>query len=318
MPVQTECVFTQTTQKSRLLNLKGMPVIHRSVQLTDVLHWLDPTPGGLIVDATLGVGGHSAAIADRVGPSGRVIAFDRDPSMIALAHEKIAGKPIDPVHAAFDQLAEVLDQEGITAIDGILADLGFCSDQIEHADRGFSFQREGPLDMRYDPTSELTAAIIVNQYEPQMLADLFYRFGGEHKSRAIADRIAERRRDEPIETTSQLAAIVREALGARSRSERDRIDPSTRVFQALRIAVNDELGILKRFLQTAPGYLKPGGRFVVISFHSLEDEQIKSTFKDDPRLKMLTKKPVIAGDLEVRRNPRARSAKLRAAERVLP
>ena len=183
---------------------------------------------------------------------------------------------------------------------------------MDAADRGFSFQREGPLDMRYDPSQPLTAAEVVNRYAPSALAEAFRELGGEPRARAIAERIAEARRESPIETTDRLARLVRDVHGAR----RQKTDPATRVFQALRILVNEELAILDRLLDAAPDRLRPGGRFVVISFHSLEDERVKSCFRDDERLRVVTKKPVIAGDREVRRNPRSRSAKLRAADRV--
>ncbi|RUL87065.1 16S rRNA (cytosine(1402)-N(4))-methyltransferase RsmH [Tautonia sociabilis] len=289
-----------------------MPPIHRPVMLDEVLRWLSPGPGGVFVDATAGAGGHSAAIADRVGPSGRVIALDRDPMMLDLARDRTRDRPVTLIHSASDRIAPVLDTLGIAEVDGILADLGFASDQMDTASRGFSFQREGPLDMRFDPSQPTTAATIVNTWPPEDLIAAFRAFGDEPRARAIADRIVERRRQAPIETTSQLADLVRSAYGHR----RERTDPATRVFQALRIAVNDELATLDRFLDSAPDRLRPGGRLVVLTFHSLEDERVKAAFRDDDRLRPLTKKPEIAGDRELRQNPRARSAKLRAAERI--
>lgn len=291
-----------------------MPSTHLPVLLDEVLSWLSPGPGSVFVDATTGAAGHSAAIARRVGPDGRVIGLDRDPMMLDFSRGRIADLPVTLVHSAYDRIVEVLDDLGIDLVDGILADLGFASDQMDTASRGFSFQREGPLDMRFDPTQRTTAASIINERSPEDLVTLFQDLGDEPRARAIADRIVESRREAPITTTGQLADLIRGVHGQGHR--RDRIDPSTRVFQALRIAVNDELTILDRFLESAPDRLRPGGRFVVISFHSLEDERIKATFRDDDRLRPLTKKPVIATDRELRQNPRARSAKLRAAERT--
>ncbi|MEW4569027.1 16S rRNA (cytosine(1402)-N(4))-methyltransferase RsmH [Tautonia sp. JC769] len=289
-----------------------MTAVHRPVLLDEVLAWLDPRPGGIFVDATAGAGGHSAAIAERVGPEGRVIGFDRDPMMLDFARNRSEGLPVTLVHSAYDRLGEELETLGIAQVDGILADLGFASDQMDTSSRGFSFQREGPLDMRFDPSQPITAATLVNERSADELTSLFRDLGDEPRARAIADRIVERRRRAPITTTDELASLIRGIPGTR----RDRIDPSTRVFQALRIAVNDELAILDRFLAAAPDRLRIGGRFVVISFHSLEDERVKTAFRDDDRLRPLTRKPVIAGDRELRQNPRARSAKLRAAERM--
>lgn len=291
-----------------------MPSTHLPVLLDEVLSWLSPGPGSVFVDATTGAAGHTVAIARRVGPEGRVIGLDRDPMMLDFSRERIADLPVTLVHSPYDRIAEVLEDLGIDMVDGILADLGFASDQMDTASRGFSFQREGPLDMRFDPEQRTTAARIINERSLEELNTLFRDFGDEPRARAIAERIVGRRIDGPIATTGQLADLIRGVYGPSHR--RDRIDPSTRVFQALRIAVNDELTILDRFLERAPERLRPGGRFVVISFHSLEDERIKATFREDDRLRPLTKKPVIATDRELRQNPRARSAKLRAAERT--
>lgn len=291
-----------------------MPSIHHPVLLDEVLSWLTPEPGSVFVDATTGAAGHTSAIAERIGSEGRVIGLDRDPMMLDFSRERTANLPVTLVHSSYDRIGEVLDELGIDLVDGILADLGFASDQMDTASRGFSFQREGPLDMRFDPSQRTTAAKLINERPADELIALFRDLGDETRARAIADRIVESRREAPINTTGQLADLIRGVYGQNGR--RDRIDPSTRVFQALRIAVNDELTILDRFLDTAPGRLRLGGRFVVISFHSLEDERIKATFRNDDRLRPLTKKPIIATDRELRQNPRARSAKLRAAERV--
>ena len=291
-----------------------MPAIHLPVLLIEVIEWLAPEVGGVFVDATAGGGGHSKAIAERVGAAGTVVAIDRDPMMLELARERLEGMPATLVHSSYDRIAEVLGGLGIDRVDGILADLGFASDQMERADRGFSFRDDGPLDMRFEPGRGTSAAEIVNQFDPRALADVFRELGGEPRARRIAERIIEERRQGPILTTGRLAAIVREALGGGS--GRGRTDPATRVFQALRILVNQELEHLDRFLQVAPDLLRPGGRLAVISFHSLEDEVVKAAFRDDHRLEPLTRKPIVAGDRELRRNHRARSAKLRAARRV--
>jgi 16S rRNA (cytosine1402-N4)-methyltransferase len=259
----------------------------------------------------VGAGGHAAELARRVGTTGRVIGLDRDPAMLALAATATAGLPVTLVHAAYDELDDVLEDLGIGPVEGLLLDLGLSSDQLAWADRGFSFAADGPLDMRYDPSSPTTAADLVNRLPADRLADLFYQLGEERFSRRIARRIEEARRTGPIRTTGELAVIVRRCVPAR----RGAIDPATRVFQALRIAVNDELGRLDRALARLPSWLKPGGRAAIISFHSLEDRRVKHAFRENPQLHVLTKKPIEATDDEVRQNPRARSAKLRVAER---
>lgn len=285
---------------------------HRPVLLDETLHWLDPKPGEIWVDATLGAAGHARQIAERLGETGRLIGFDQDPAMIDRARARLEGLPATLVHANFDQWAEVLDNLGIAAVDGVLADLGFASDQMDDPSRGLSFRNDGPLDMRLDPTLGQTAADLVNTLSEQALADVFYEYGEERKSRWVAKRIVERRRDRKFETTADLAELVRKCV-PRSGG----IDPATRVFQAIRIAVNDELGALERLLSVLPYRVKPGGRVGIISFHSLEDRRVKQAFKKDgwePR----TKKPIEASDAEIAANPRARSAKLRVARRVGP
>jgi 16S rRNA (cytosine1402-N4)-methyltransferase len=221
--------------------------------------------------------------------------------------------PVTLVHAAFDDVSDVLRDQGIPAVDGVLADLGVSSDQLDNPARGLTFQTDGPLDMRLDPTRGEPASALVNRLNERDLADLIYQFGEERFSRRIARRIVEARRDSPIETTGQLAAIVRRSVPRMK--GRPGIDPATRTFQALRIAVNDELGALDRLLQRLPSVLAPEGRAVLISFHSLEDRRVKQAFRNKDIWTVLTKKPVTAGDDEVRANPRARSAKLRAAKR---
>jgi 16S rRNA (cytosine1402-N4)-methyltransferase len=285
--------------------------VHRSVLVDEVVHRLAPRDGMTIVDGTAGAGGHAAALARGVGPTGRVIGLDRDPEMLRLAEVATRGLPVTLVKAPYSDLGRVLDELGIAGIDGLLLDLGLSSDQLHWASRGFSFAADGPLDMRFDPESDTTAADLVNQLSADELADIIYQFGEERHSRRIARRIVEERRVEPITTTARLAAIVRRGVPGKWGA----IDPATRTFQALRIAVNDELGHLDRILKEAPDRLNPGGRFAAISFHSLEDRRVKHAFRDDPRLTVLTRKPVTASDPELAANPRARSAKLRVAER---
>jgi 16S rRNA (cytosine1402-N4)-methyltransferase len=285
--------------------------VHRPVLLAEVLEWLAPREGAVIVDGTAGAGGHAAAIARRVGPGGRVIGLDRDPDMLALARAATGDLPVTLVHASYDDLDEVLARLGLPRVDGILLDLGLSSDQLAWSHRGFSFAADGPLDMRFDPDSDTTAADLVNRLPANELADLFYELGEERHSRRIARRIEEARRIEPIRTTGQLARIVRSGVPGKWGP----IDPATRVFQALRIAVNGELERLDRALARLPDWLADAGRAAIISFHSLEDRRVKRAFRETPELRALTKKPIVASAEEVRHNPRARSAKLRVAER---
>jgi 16S rRNA (cytosine1402-N4)-methyltransferase len=284
---------------------------HVPVLAAEVLALLDPRAGETWVDCTVGGGGHSRLLADRVESGGRVLGLDQDAAMLELARPRLAGRPVELVHASFDQLAEVLGRGGIERVDGVLADLGFSSDQMDDPARGLSFREDGPLDMRLDPTTGPTAADLVNTLSEEALADVLFEYGEERKSRRVARRIVERRREKPIERTGELAELVRRCV-PRSGG----IDPATRTFQALRIAVNDELGALERLLAVLPGVVKPGGRAGIISFHSLEDRRVKQAFKDESVWRVVTKKPVTASAAEAARNPRARSAKLRVALRL--
>src|SRR5205809_3398052 len=288
------------------------------VLLKEAIDFLAVRRGGTYIDATVGLGGHSLEIARRLGAPGHLIGLDKDPAALEKAGVRLrtsglgeqADRPrIELRHASFASLAEV---HGPMA-DGLLADLGVSSLQFADPMRGFSFQAEGPLDMRMDPQSELTAEQVVNQFDERELADLIYEFGEERRSRRIARAIV---RSRPIRTTAQLAEIV--SAAARP-MKYERIHPATRTFQALRIFVNRELDDLRALLEAAPQILKPGGRLVIISFHSLEDRIVKDALRDGVKqgyYKLLTKKPVTAREEEVDRNPRARSAKLRAAEKV--
>jgi 16S rRNA (cytosine1402-N4)-methyltransferase len=243
-----------------------------------------------------------------------VIALDRDPAALAAAERNLAGLPIKLSHCNFSDVPEVLHEVGIEHLDGIVLDLGLSSDQLADESRGFSFQSAGPLDLRFDPTSGEPAARLVNRLSEQHLADLIYEYGEERCSRRIARAIAERRREREIVTAGDLAEIIRRAI-PRAKQE-TRIDPATRTFQALRIAVNEELRSLQTALQRLPDCLRPGGRLAIISFHSLEDRRVKESFRDNPRLKNLTRKPIRPSDSEISVNPRSRSAKLRVAQRV--
>jgi len=283
---------------------------HVPVMAAEVLQLLAPAPGQVVVDATVGAGGHARAMAERLGSTGRLIGLDQDPSMLELARRRLEGLPVTLVHANFDRLREVLDEQNVPAVDAVLADLGFASDQLEDAKRGLSFQQPGPLDMRLDPTQGEPASALLKRLNERDLANLIYQLGEERFSRRIARRIVETRRRTPIETTEQLAELVRKSV---PRSRAHRIDPATRTFQALRIAVNDELGALDRLLAALPTCIKPGGRAAIISFHSLEDRRVKQAFRVKEVWEVLTSKPVQASEEEVRQNPRTRSAKLRAA-----
>lgn len=285
--------------------------VHRPVLLNEVLAWLAPREGSVIVDGTAGAGGHASALGREVGPSGRVIGLDRDPQMLALAAEAVRGLPVTLVHSAYSAMDEALAAEGVGGVDGVLLDLGLSSDQLRWSHRGFSFAAPGPLDMRFDPEEGESAADLVNSLNAEDLARLFFEYGEERHSRRVARRIVEARRIERITTTERLAEIVRRSIPGKWGP----IDPATRVFQALRIAVNDELAHLDAVLELLPDVLKPGGRAAVISFHSLEDRRVKRAFRDDPRWNVLTRKPVTASAEEIASNPRARSAKLRVAER---
>jgi len=282
---------------------------HVPVLLEEVVAGLAVRPGALFVDGTYGAGGHSRALA---ALGARVLAFDRDPA--ARVEPEFAGS-IELVHRNFDELASVLDERGLEGVDGVLFDLGVSSMQLDRPERGFSFQTDGPLDMRMNSGTGQSAADLIASSEESELADIIYRYGEERASRRIARAIvAARDAGRAPERTLDLARLVSGAVHVRGR--RERIHPATRTFQALRIAVNDELGALERGLEAAIERTVPGGRIAVITFHSLEDRIVKQTFRADSRLVVLTKKPIVAGDSERDDNARSRSAKLRLAERA--
>lgn len=287
---------------------------HTPVMLEEVLEWLRVKPGGTYIDATAGAGGHSAAIAERL-TSGRLISLDRDAQARELAWERLKsfGAKVTLVASPFSRIAEAVHELGIPGVDGVLADLGVSSMQLDRAARGFSFREAGPLDMRMDAGEELTADEIVNRWPEKEVADLLYREAEEHDSRRIARAIVRAR---PIRDTAHLATVV---AGARKHWGRQRLHPATKTFLALRIAVNREMEELGQFLSRTPATLNSGGRWVVLSYHSREDRLVKHAFQQGERLgtlKVLTKHVIQPKEGEISANPRSRSAKLRCAERV--
>lgn len=291
---------------------------HVPVLLDEVRSLLQPERGGTFVDCTLGLGGHARMLLE--SGATRVIGIDRDLDAIALAKETLAGfgDRVTFVHADYREVAEVLEAQGVAEVAGLLADFGVSSLQLDGDGRGFSFKRDEPLDMRMDRSRGETAADLIDRVDETELADVIYRFGEERRSRQVARAIVMARGQSPITTTGRLAEIVRRGVAARGWQ---RIDPATRTFQALRIWVNRELEELDSFIGRAASRLQVGGRLALISFHSLEDRVVKHTLRDLARgdeavIKVLTKHPVVAGEAEAAVNPRARSAKLRAAVRV--
>ena len=288
-------------------------MLHTPVLLDEVLHFLNPKPGGRFIDATLGAGGHTRAILERTAPHGLVLGVDQDESALATAQAMLEsfGSRLVLVHANFKDIASVAREHGFADADGVLADIGISSMMVDDPLRGFSFMREGPLDMRMDRFQSLTAGDVVNSYSEKEIADILYNYGEERRSRAIARSIVRAR---PLERTTDLARAVQRVTGA---PRHGHIHPATRTFQALRIFVNEELQNLETFLDSSMVVLRSGGRLIVITFHSLEDRIVKNRFRNPPVAgRVLTKKVVIAGEAEVRDNPRARSAKLRAWEKL--
>ncbi len=286
---------------------------HVSVLAGESIDALAIRPDGTYVDATYGAGGHSALILERLGPAGRLVALDADPSAGARA---LPDPRLTLLHRNFGELAAALDELGIPAVDGVLFDLGVSSMQFDEGERGFSFRAAAPLDMRLDPSAGESAADFLATRDEKTIADTIYEFGEERGSRRIARAIvALRNAGTPVRDTLDLANVVARAVG---RPGHQKIHPATRTFQALRIAVNDELGALRRGLDAALARTTIGGRVAAISFHSLEDRIVKHTFREDPRARAVTRKPLVPSDDEIAANPRARSAKLRVAERVDP
>lgn len=284
-----------------------------SVLLNEVIAYLAPKDGGIYVDCNLGLGGHSAAILEASSPGGKVIGFDWDAEALEIAQKKlfIYGSRVQLMRRNFATIQSSLQELGVGSVDGILLDLGLSSLQLDGGDRGFSFKGSQALDMRMDDRQEETAAHLVNTASEEELADIFFYYGEERQARPISAAIIEYRRSQAIATNDQLVKIVEQAVPKRFHPKK--IHPATKVFQGLRIAVNDELQNLSKVLVDGTGLLKINGVFCVISFHSLEDRMVKRFFADEPKLKVLTKKPVVPTDEECRLNHRARSAKLRVA-----
>ena len=288
--------------------------IHTSVLPAEVMSFLAVQPGMRVVDGTLGGGGHTRLLAEAVGPEGLVIAIDRDPAAIDRGARELAGLPVRFAQANYCDIPEVLDALSIDAVDAVLLDIGLSSDQLADRARGFSFDADGPLDLRFDPTEGEPAWRIVNRMKPESLADIIYEFGEERHSRRIARKIAAVREKEPIHSARDFARLVTSAIPRQYPPPR--IHPATRTFQALRIAVNQELKSLRIALERIPQRLVPGGRLAVISFHSLEDRLVKQAFRNAQVWDCLTRSPIEAGPEELAANPRSRSAKLRVARRI--
>jgi 16S rRNA (cytosine1402-N4)-methyltransferase len=286
--------------------------IHTPVLPVEAIEALQIAAGATIVDGTAGGGGHVQRILERVGTTGRVVAIDRDPEAVERLKARFLDDRVQCLEGNYADLPELLNGIGIDAVDGILLDLGLSSDQLADRQRGFSFESDGPLDLRFDPRRGEPAYRLLNRLSAEHLADLLYQYGEERLSRRIARAIVHRRQQEPIETAVELAEIVRRAYPPASKRG-EKIAPATRTFQALRIAVNDELKALETALRRFPTILESGGRLAVISFHSLEDRQVKQAFRDDERYEVLTRKPIRPSEAEIVDNPRSRSAKLRFA-----
>lgn len=290
---------------------------HIPVLFEETIQGLNLLPGKVIVDGTLGGGGHAIAIARAVGENGMVIGTDRDTKALDRVDKRVAdlNEPINvkTYFANYCDFDAALERAGVERVDGFLLDLGLSSDQLADRERGFSFESEGDFDLRFDVTEGEPAYVLLNRWKEERIADTIYKYGEDRFSRRIARAIVERRSVEPIRKARDVAEICRRCDPTPHWSK-NRIDPATRTFQAFRIAVNDELGSLETFLSKCTDYLRPGGRIAIISFHSLEDRIVKNAFRDMEMLKIVTRKPIVATDEEIERNPRSRSAKLRIAE----
>jgi 16S rRNA (cytosine1402-N4)-methyltransferase len=310
----------EPTGSFRAANASSDPV-HEPVMPQEVLDFGNPVEGEHWIDGTAGAGGHSRLISQRIGPEGRLLALDRDPATMAYLRRVLpANSQVE--QGSYDEIPTLLASMNWPKVDGVLLDLGLSSDQLADRERGFSFQSSGRLDMRFDPTSGQPVSEWLRHVDEKTLADAIFLFGEERFSRRIARAIVQQRKTRPIETAEQLREIIYRCIpGARRTSSgkqrHGRVDPATRTFQALRIAINEELSILERALQCIPDCLAPGGRLLIISFHSLEDRLVKQAFRADPRLEVVTKKPIRATTEESAQNPRSRSAKLRVAKAAM-
>jgi len=309
--------------------------MHKSVLLQETIELMNLAPGMSVIDATVGGGGHTAALIAAVGETGRVLGLDKDQTALAIARKNLGGcSNLTLAHADFADIKKVATENGFTAVDAILADIGVSSMQLDERARGFSFQGHDKLDMRMDQTSGQTAANILATYTEDELIQIFRKYGEEPRAKKIASEIVSQRRNHPFEYTDQLAEVVRGVYVASKSGKPGRIDPATRVFQALRIEVNGELRALESALPQMIGLLNGGGRMAIISFHSLEDRMVKRFIEDQsrqcvcppdypkcvcdakPQVRKITKKPVVASERELTENPRSRSAKLRVAEKI--
>ncbi len=290
--------------------------IHVPVLLNEVLVWLQPKANGLYVDGTLGLGGHTQALLEETAPTGKVIGFEWDADAAAKTEKRLSGasERLRIVRASYADLLPELEKLGVGRIDGLIADLGVSSLQLDHAERGFSFRSDSSLDMRMDQRNPVTAALLVEQLSEEQLADVFYHYGEERQARRIAHFLVKARQEEPVTTTGRLAAIIAAAVPRKYHPPK--VHVATKVFQALRIAVNGELDNLTKLLTTAPQVLAKDARICIITFHSLEDRIVKQAFHSNPAYAVLSKRPIVASLKEVQQNPRARSAKLRVAVRV--
>jgi 16S rRNA (cytosine1402-N4)-methyltransferase len=292
---------------------------HQPAMGAEVLQFLNPHPEAVIVDGTAGTGGHSLLVLPRVLPTGRVLAIDRDLEALQIAEDRLRefAPQVTFLHGNFRHLPRLLGEVGIDRVDGLLLDLGMSSLQVDHPERGFSFANDGPIDMRMNQDDAATAQALINGLSADELSELFTILGEERFARRIARRIVQERRSRPITSTTVLARVIAGAVPSGARY--GRLHPATRVFQALRMAVNDELGALQELLSCLADLLKPGGRAVILTYHSLEDRLVKQAFQQgarEARWTVLTKKPLRPSEGEVAQNPRARSAKLRAVERM--
>ena len=309
-----------------------MTVLHKPVLIKEVIKYLNPKPGDIIIDGTLGYGGHTEEISGRLEGQGYVVGFDLDPEALSYCREKFNGWPVKVVESNFNQIKEILGEMNITEINGVLLDLGVSSPQLDFGERGFSIMREGPLNMRFDKEDKGSVLDLLHNSSEEELKRIFKKFGEEKFSGRIARAIKKALKEKSIGTTSELSECITNAIPAKSRNRT--IHPATKVFQALRIAVNRELENLEDALPDAIDMLAPGGRLAVISYHSLEDRIVKHAFQEsvgqckcppglpicrcgaEARIKILTKKPVCPGEKEIEENPRSRSAKLRVAEKL--
>jgi len=295
------------------MSAEPTPTIHVPVLPTEVMDALCIDAAGTYVDGTVGGGGHADLIASQLSDDGLLIGLDHDVLALARCESRLQGKPVMLAHSNFCELPELLQQIDVGPINGILLDLGLSSDQLEDEDRGFSFNSDGPLDLRFDAATGEPAWRLIQRMRPEHLADIIYEYGEERFSRKIARKLCERSKRDPFKSAAEIASVI---CSCYPHSNQKRIHPATRTFQALRIAVNEELKSLEIALRRLPDLLAPDGVFAIISFHSLEDRRVKHAFREDGRLGVMTKRPIVASDAEIDVNPRSRSAKLRVAKRV--